>query len=197
MQFTPIKVDWYANTFIFYLSLILLCYFIAIVERKKVLVFGTIANYRKELWLILISAILIFVKGFGTTGRDLRSGYFLCFLSATSMKDFRDQSVEIGYRLLNVIVRNITDEYWVFVLVCSLITVLPVMHMLKKYADKIDLPIAVLLYVTCYFFNCFSPMRQAMSASLLLFAFDAMVEHKYGKAFIYALFYLFYFHQLN
>ena len=101
------------------------------------------------------------------------------------MKDFRDQSVEIGYRLLNVIVRNITDEYWIFVLVCSLITVLPVMHMLKKYADKIDLPIAVLLYVTCYFFQGFSLIRIYMASSIALCAFDEIISKKPGKALLW------------
>ena len=182
MKFTPITVDWNASTFIFYLAIILSCYFIAVVGRKKVLVFGTYANYRKELWLILISAILIFVKGFGTTGRDLRAGYYLNFLSATSMEQFKDKSVEIGYQILNVLVRKLTDEYWIFIFICSLITIIPVMYMLKKYANQIDLSIAVLLYVTCFFINGFSAMRQTMSASLALYSFDAMIEHKYGKA---------------
>ena len=187
MQFTPVKIVWSTSTFIFYLAIILLCYFAAALGRKTVLVSGSFATNRKELWYILISAILIFVKGFGTTGRDLRGGYYVNFLSATSMDQFRDKSVEIGYRLLNVIVRKFTDEYWIFILICSLITIIPVMHMLKKYADQIDLPVAVLFYVTCFFVNCFSPFRQAMSASLALYGFDAMIEHKYGKALLWIL----------
>ena len=187
MQFTQIKVDWDINTFMFYLAIILSCYFIAVAGRRAVLVSGVSVQHRKELWIVLISTILIFVKGFGTTGRDIRGGYLANYLSATSWSQFRDQSVEIGYRILNVIVRKFTDEYWIFILICSLITIIPVIHMLKKYADQIDLPIAVLLYVTCYFFNCFSPMRQAMSASLAFYGFDAMVEHRYGKAIVWVL----------
>lgn len=187
MQLAPIKVDWYANTFIFYLAIIVSCYFTALVGKRVILVSGVSAKHRKKLWIFLIFAILIFVKGFGTTGRDLRGGYYIDFLSATSVDHFRDKSIEIGFRILNVLVRRTTDEYWIFIFVCSLITIVPVMHMLKKYADQIDLPIAVLLYVTCFFINGFSPMRQAMSAAIAFFGFDAMIEHKYGKAMFWIL----------
>lgn len=182
-----LKIAWSTSTFIFYLTVILLCYFVAVLGRKTVLVSGISASHRKELWYILILAILIFVRGFGTTGRDIRAGYFTNFLSATSMNQFRDKSVEIGFRMLNVFVRKFTDEYWILILICSLIIIMPVMHMLEKYADHIDVPVAVLFYVTCFFINCFSPMRQAMSASLALYGFDAMIEHKYGKAMLWIL----------
>lgn len=187
MKFIPVKVAWDVNTFIFYLAVILICYFIAVAGRKTVVVSGVSFKCRQELYLILIAAVLVFVKGFGTTGRDLRGGYFINFLSATSLKQFRDQSVEIGYRILNVFIRTFTDEYWVFILICSLITILPVIHMLKKYADRIDLPVSVLLYVTCYFINGFSPLRQAMAASIAFYGFDAMIERRYGTAIFWIL----------
>lgn len=185
MQFTPVKIVWSTSTFIFYLAIILLCYFAAALGRKTVLVSGNSVNYRKESWYILISAILIFVKGFGTTGRDLRGGYYLNFLSATSMTGFRDKSIEIGYRILNVIVRKFTDEYWIFILICSLITIMPVMHMLKRYADQIDLPIAVLLYVTCYFFQGLSLIRICMASSISMCAFGEIISKKPGKALLW------------
>ena len=182
MQFTQVDVAWSTSTFILYLVIIISCYFITVAGKNVVLVYGNTKDSRKKLWAILVSVILVFVKGFGTTGRDLRGGYYVNFLSATSMKQFGDKSIEIGFRILTVLVRKFTDEYWILIFICTLITIVPVMHMLKKYANQIDLPIAVLLYVTCFFITGFSPLRQAMSASLALYGFDAMIEHKYGKA---------------
>ena len=196
MEFIPVKVAFRTSTFIFYLAIILFCYFIAAAGKKTILVSSRLTNNRKgkELWLILISAILIFIKGFGTTGHDLRIGYYLDFLSATSIKQFRSQSVEIGYRMLNIVIRKFTDEYWVLILIISILTICPIIHIVNKYSDKIDVPVAVMFYISCFFFSGFSPLRQALAASIALVSFDAIIEEKPYKAilwtFIAALFHV-------
>lgn len=182
MNFVSVKVDWYWSTFLLYLGVILSCYLVTAACRRRVLVCGSTRRFSVQMWLAFVAPVLVFLKGFGTAGRDLRGGYYLNFLSATSLKQFRDQTVEIGYRLLCVIVRNITGQYWVWILVYSLITIVPVIHMLIKYANQLDLPTGVLLYVTCYYFQGFSLIRICMAASLSLYAFDAIVEEKPLKA---------------
>lgn len=183
MNFTQINIDWYQSTFIFYLSLILGSYLITSVTKKtNIIGFG---RKKRKLWVIAITALLFFVKGFGTTGRDLRAGYYYNFIRATSMKNFPDYTVEWGYRLLNVIVRNITDQYWIFIAIVAALSLVPVIIMLNKYSERIDLPMAVLMYVSIFFINSFSPLRMCLAASLGLFAFDAIVEKKPIKALVW------------
>lgn len=182
MDFTVVNVDWYTSTFIFYLSIILGCYLIALLVKRRKIMFNKNLGIYTYAWSFLLTIILLFVKGFGTTGRDLRSGYYYNFLSAASLKVFRDQTLEIGYRILNVVIHFISDKYWFFVFVVSVLTVYPMIKIIKKYSNNIDIPVAVLMYTSIFFVNGFSPFRMALAATIALYAFDAMVENKPLKA---------------
>ena len=184
-NFTKVDIAWHNSTFIFYLMIIFVCYALTATGKYRVSLTRTSSTKSFQLWSVLVGAVLIFVKGFGTTGRDLREGYYLNFLSAKSLDMYRDDSVEIGYRILNVLIRRITDKYWVFILVVSILTICPVIYIIKKYSDKIDVPVAVLFYVSCFFFSGFSILRLALAASISLFAFDAIVEKKFVKALLW------------
>lgn len=183
MSFTQVNIDWCQSTFIFYLGLIFSSYLITLLTRKINII--CLSGKKQKLWVIAITALLFFVKGFGTTGRDLRAGYYYNFIRATSMKNFPDYTVEWGYRLLNVIVRNITDRYWIFIVIVTVLSLAPVIIMLNKYSERIDLPIAVLMYVSMFYVNSFSPLRMCLAASLGLFAFDAIVEKRTIKALVW------------
>ncbi len=183
MNFTQVDIDWYQSTFIFYLCIILGSYYITLVSgNKKIIGFTT---KKRKLWYVIVPTILLFIKGFGTTGRDLRDGYYYNFSRATSLREFPDYTVETGYRLLNVVVRNITDQYWIFIFVVSLLSLYPIIRMFKKYSAVIDLPIGILMYTSIFFINSFSPLRMCLAASIGLFAFDAIVERKPLKALVW------------
>lgn len=182
MPFANVTVDWYLSTFIFYTSLILFLY---IVSKGFAGQYVKVAHKRINISLFLITALLIFVKGFGTTGRDLRSGYYYNFMSANSLESVYDQSLEFGYKLLNVIIRNVTDNYFVLIFIISTLTIIPVVKLLRKYKDEIDVPLTILLYLSIFFFTSFSPLRNYLAASISLFAFDAMKENKMKKALIW------------
>lgn len=182
MQFTNVKVEWSPRTFVFYLAIIIVCYLIAWAMRKKMVRWGRGSKEKYPAGLLIVAIILLFVKCFNTTGRDLRSGYYYNFQSATSMSEYYDQTVEPGFRLLMVVIRNVTENYAVFLFVVGLITILPVIHFIHKYREKIDVPAAVLLYTSLYFISSFSAYRQYMAVSMSLFAFDAILEKKPYKA---------------
>ena len=152
MKFTVINIDWYKSTFIFYLSIILGCYLITVLAKRKRILFARNLGIYTYVWSFLVTIILLFVKGFGTTGRDLRSVYF------------------------------ISNKYWFFVFIVSLLTVYPVIKVINKYSNKLDIPVAILMYTSIFFVNGFSPLRMALAATLALYAFDAMVENKPLKA---------------
>ncbi len=180
MGFTHIKVEWCQSTLYLYLAIIFVSYFVAVGFKNVKLSFGK--HKIDNIALFIIAIILLYFKGFGTAGRDLRAGYYINFLSAKSLSHFRDQSIEWGYKLFNVIVRNITEQYWVFVFLIGVFTLFPVFFMLKKYKSNIDVPVVILLYTSIFYFSGFSPMRISLAASIGLFAFDAMLEFNHGKA---------------
>lgn len=185
MNFTTQNIVWSQNTLILYISIIAGCYLTALVFGRCYFKFGN--YFRFPVWLLIISSVLIFFKGFGTTGRDLRAGYYYDFLSATSFEHFRDKTIEFGYRVLNVLVRNITDQYWVFILVVSILTIVPFMYIVYKYKDQIDVPITVLFYTSIFYFSGFSPLRVAMAASIALLALDGVIEKKKWKSLFFIL----------
>ena len=182
MQFVEITVEWSLTTLVFYTAIILGCYTVLLLFRKNSVRWGFGNNNKFLTGLILVAFALLVVKCFSTTGRDLRTGYLLNFKSATSMAAYRDQTIELGFRVLMVIVRNLTEDYTVFLFVVGLITVIPVISTINKYSDRIDVPAAILLFTSIYFFSGFSAYRQYMAVSLSLFAFDAIVDRKPGKA---------------
>lgn len=180
MNFTTLNIVWSQNTLILYICIIAGCFLSALVFERCYFKFGN--YFRLPVWLLIISSALIFFKGFGTTGRDLRAGYYHDFLSATSFDNFRDKTIEFGYRALNVLVRSITDQYWVFILVVSILTIVPFMYITNKYKDQIDLPVAILFYTSIFYFPGFSLLRIAMAGSISLLAFDGLIEKKKWKS---------------
>lgn len=185
MIFTPVKIDWSIRTLILYLLIIVGCYGSVNILKNKVLIINTYRKKKVTFGFLFAAIVLIFFKGFGTTGRDLRAGYYNNFLSAISLSKFYDYTVEFGYRLLNVIIRNFTIKYSVFIFVIGLLTVLPVIYMIWKYREKIDVSAALLFYTSIFYFPGFSILRAYLASSMSLIAFNAMVEKKIGKAFIW------------
>jgi hypothetical protein len=182
MNFTVVNIDWYQSTFFLYSFIILASYSIAKVYENH---YFKVGSKVISVWLIFIGALLLFVKGFSTTGRDIRGGYYLNFLSSTSVGEFRDESIEIGYKLLSVILRNLSSQYSVFLFAVAILTLFPVLKFLKKYKNQIDIPLTVLFYVSVFFFSSLSPIRTCMAASIALFAFDGMIEKKQWKALLW------------
>lgn len=180
MQLVEVNVDWYNSTLMFYLFIMLVSFVFAYIAKKKKIRLTKMSRF--EIWTILFFGIIVFVKCLNTTGRDIRHGYYMNFLSADSLNEFRDKSLEIGFRLLCVFSKKICNNYQFFLFVVGIFTVIPVYYFIKKYKDNIDVPSAILMYLSLFFINGFSPMRMALAASISLFAFDAMVEKKIFKA---------------
>ena len=186
MNFLNYSVYWSPKTLALYIGIIAVCFFIA-GRRRRYLCFDLkgIKAHKYDYRLILISIILLFFKGFGTTGRDLRSGYYINFLTASSMENYKDQTVEFGFRGLNVVIYNIFGQYWVLVFVVAVLTIIPVIYLLNKYSDDIDLPVSVLMYTTIFYFTSFSGYRQYLAVSISLLAFDAIREKRMLKALLW------------
>lgn len=175
------KVDsWVQSTFIFYISLIFVCYFISAVFVSVKFRFNT--RRFENGCVIFPLLILLCVKGFALCGVDLVGGYKYNFESAESMKTFRDQTVEIGYRFINVVVKQFTSNYAFFVFIVALLTIIPVFYILRKYRSDINIPISILMYSAIFFLPGISLIRIYLASSICMLSFDALFEKKYMKA---------------
>lgn len=175
------KIDsWVQSTFIFYIGLIFVCYFLS---TAFVSVKFKINTWRLEnVSVIFPLLILLCVKGFALCGVDLIGGYKYDFESAMSMKKFRDQTVEIGFRFINVVVKHFTSNYAIFVFIVALLTIIPVYYILRKYRDCINVPIAILMYSAVFFLPGISLVRIYLASSICMLSVDALFEKKYMKA---------------
>ncbi len=172
--------SWVQGTFIFYITLIIGCYIVS--RMMSPIIFKINTSRFKNAAIVFPLVVLLCTKGFALCGTDLVGGYKYNFESAVSMKTFMDQSVEIGYRFINVIVRQFTSEYKIFVFICALLTIAPLLYVLRKYKDNINVPIAILMYSSVFFLPGISLMRIYIASSICLLSFDALLERKWLKA---------------
>lgn len=141
--------------------------------------------YEMPIGLFSAVIILIGIKGFSAVGRDVLSGYYFGFMSASSLSDFTDDSVEIGYRLLAIFVHNIWNNYTFFLLVISFLTVVPVAYLAWKYRGYIDVGLTMFLYTTIYYFQGLSLLRIFLATSIGLLSMDYFFCNKYKKSLLY------------
>lgn len=121
---------------------------------------------------MLATLSLILFKGLCVSGVDVSigGGYYLNFQSAESISNFRDKSIEFGFQLFTVCIRFFTDSYGIYLLVVATVTVLPVMYVLWKIRDKINLSFGVMGFSLMFVVTGMSAMRQSMAVGLCLLA---------------------------
>ena len=177
------NIEWSNITFIFYSLVIAVSALITKFSKTKIKIF----RRKYNLTILLFSLLIILVKGFNTTGRDISKigGYYYNFLSATSYDNFMDKGVEIGYRSITILIRNITSNYNIYLLLIALATVIPIISFLRKHESQIDLFSTILIYMSVFLYSSFSPIRQCLAASIGLLAFDGMLEKKKAKSFVW------------
>lgn len=135
--------------------------------------------------LIIDVVILVCLKGFSNVGRDVLSGYHIGFESATNLSNYSDDSVELGYRVLNVIVHNIWDNYTFFLVIVAIFTVTPVAYVAWKYRQNCPIGITMGLYTAIYYFQGLSLVRIYLAASIGLIVFDKLIQNKKKQAILY------------
>lgn len=122
----------------------------------------------RKIPFILAMVLLVVFKGSCASTTDVKAGYFLNFMSATSFESFRDYTIEPLYQALNVAVRNITPDYGVFLMVVAAITIAPVGFVIWRCRSRINVPFAVLGYSLVYLVTGMSAIRQSIAVSFVL-----------------------------
>lgn len=176
---------WSNKTFIFFVIIAMFAMVLPYIGIIKVKF--SKKSKRVPIGLIILTILLIGIKGFSAVGRDVLSGYYAGFLSADSLKTYSDPSVELGYRILTVIVHNIWNNYTFFLIVVATLTVIPVVHFTWKYQEHIFMGITLFLYTTIYYFQGLSLLRIFLAASIGLVAIDRLITKKNKSAFIWIL----------
>lgn len=175
---------WSNNTLLLYLLIICFSFILGYLSNKEK-IYDKYGKKQLPFCLTIVFIILCFFKGFGCSGTDLNGGYKIYFNSATSFNAVADPTVEIGYRVLNVIIRQFTSNFQILVLIVTVLTLLPVFWFIWKYRDKVDISVLLLLYVSIFYFQSFSLMRIYLASSFGLIAFDAMISKKKIRALLF------------
>lgn len=122
----------------------------------------------RKLPIALAMTLLIIFKGSCISTTDVKTGYYLDFISATSFESFRDKTLEPLYQILNVAVRSITSDYEVFLMVVAVVTVAPVGFVIWKCRSQINVPFAVMGYSLIFLVTGMSAIRQFVAVSFVL-----------------------------
>ncbi len=141
-----------------------------------------------SLFYVLAVVTLVLFKGLCVSGVDVRfnGGYYLNFISAEGFSSFRDKSVELGFQMLTICIRSITDKYEIYLLVMAALSVVPVMYVFWKLRGKINLPFAVMGYSLIFMVTGMSAMRQFIAVGLCLLAAYYYLIRRYVPSLVVA-----------
>ncbi len=170
---------WSMTTYVFYLLVIGVCFASACIFSGVKFQWVEHREAVNRIQIALPMFLLLLVKGLSICGTDVVGGYRLNFDTATSVADIHDWTLEKGYILLCVLIRNLTTNYSVFLFVVAMITIIPVYYVIQKYREYVDVPITILAYTAIFFFKSLSPIRIFIAVSFCLLSFSAIIEKKY------------------
>lgn len=179
----PQEIYWSNATLALYIFIAIISFFLPSLGIVSVKVQNRVKKI--PIGLIVNTLILITIRGCAGIGNDMVGGYQSNFWRSDSLSDFPDKTVEIGYRLLNVIVYNIFHNYSALIFIISFFTILPVSYYAWKYRNLFDMNIVMGLYVCIWYFQGLSLMRLYLASSIALIAFVNEVKHKPLKSFIW------------
>ena len=114
-----------------------------------------------------------------TVGIDLPGyQYYFYKIHATPWFDLGNAAeIEFGYVVLNKIISDITANYFIFLAVVALITVLPVAFVFVNNAEHPDVSIVLFMNMST-FALMFSGLRQAIAISLGVLAYHFLTKKK-------------------
>ncbi len=121
---------------------------------------------KKKKWYFILGIIMILFSGLRyETGGDFES-YEKIFLDDTFAKN---SNIDLGYRFLNIIIKNIGGDIQSIFLIVSILTVTVFLLAYKEYSPFKYL--SIILFLRSYYvgFN-FALMRQGLAVALFVFS---------------------------
>ena len=154
-------------------------------DFKKLIINKSVKNFIQLIFLIAISILLIYLYAYRTI--DYHHGG----LDANSYKTFFEGNLskehfEIGFKILVKIVRLITNNYSMFLIVCSII----MLYCFFKFIYQIKASkynYLLIITIISLFFESFNILRTVLAIFISLLIYKELNENKFFKSFLLAI----------
>lgn len=174
---------WNIPTVIFYFCIVVISY-VSSKVNNNISVILPVSRKKINAGILVPFLFLSVIRGVSTCGTDVLEGYKLNFISATSLSNFRDNTTEIGYRIITVVSRCISDNYSSYIFLMAILTIIPIYFCVKEFKEIIDVPTTIAGYVSIFFYQGFSLIRIYLAASIICVAVMLLYKGKNFYAFI-------------
>lgn len=143
------------------------------------LLLGALIPARKQNFYLLLSFFILFIL---SAFRDISVGtdtknYEELFNSFEMGVDWIREEVEPGWVFLNDLVIFFGGEYQDLLIISTLLTLIPIFIIAKKYSINPMFTIS-LYYLLCFYFYSFNIARQLIAVSFVLFALTQLLNRK-------------------
>lgn len=134
-------------------------------------------KFNQRMYLILALIITGLLAAFrGSTGSD--SAMYRIAYESGGKGVFRWSEFEPGFLMLIKIMRSLHFPYQAFFFVMQTITSVFIFKAIMNEKENINVPVAVLIYMTDLYLTSFNMMRQAVAVAMGLYAFSAYCKGK-------------------
>lgn len=136
-------------------------------------------KYKKILkylyYFIVLQLLLLLMLRNNLMGVDAPNYKILFDNVGTSL--FSNSETEIGYKLLTYFVKIVFDDFQMIIIICALVSVLPIAYFIKKYSKY---PIfSLLIYIAFnYYYYDYITFRQSMAYGLVMIALIFAINKK-------------------
>ena len=149
----------------------------------------TQVRHFEKIHLFICGAYMLYLLAFRGVFSTDYNNYNIIFNTIAAMRDpmelLRYDDVEIGYTLLNKLVSLFTGDFRYVIIVCAVITLLP-MFRLTDYSPNAWVSLFIYVVIGAYF-QAFNVIRQMMSASIFSLAIPYLYRDEKRKYFLIVL----------
>jgi hypothetical protein len=135
---------------------------------------------KARLWLVSAFFCAWFFLAFRNTGQDLES-YKTLFAESVSIKYVFSQGFDTGYFLFNYIVRIFTNQYVVFSMIVSFVTLFLVFKAFWNLRNNMSFGFLVLGYMALSYLQSFNLIRIYLTQAVIIFSINYLFKKKYLK----------------
>jgi transmembrane protein EpsG len=182
----PSDLEWSDNTLFLYIGIVIFSSFFAFLSQRYYRVLFksedeiVTASSVHQPFLFVSFFILWFFSVFRNVGADFEA-YEIEFLNSLSIEHIRSTTIEPGYILFNALIRLLTSNFLIFIIIITTLTLGLIYKTLLYFSEQLDLGMAVLIYSSLFYFQSYNLIRIYFASAILFYAFRYLVEKKYVK----------------
>lgn len=137
-----------------------------------------------EVWSVTLILIVVFVCGLRVRYNDTAT-YIAGFLASPTLEELIGRPMTLGdcpgFLYLQAAVRSVTDNAHLFIMLCAVINIAPVLIFLKKYSSNFFF--SMFLYVAAgQFLFSLAALKQAIAVAIAIWAIPLYLKKKYFAA---------------